>query len=97
MLQLATMSDPDEARHWLLRASKHGHAPAMERLADMLMQRDPVEALSWLYAAVAVAADESARKRANALAREMSAREIEAAQKTGRAYAKDIKDRAKGR
>ena len=93
MIQLATMSEPEDARRWLLRASELGHAPAMLHLSDMLMDRDPVEALSWLYAGVTLAGDEAARKRAKALAREMTAAEIDAAQKAGRVYAKDIQQR----
>lgn len=93
MVQLATMSEPDDARRWLMRAAELGYAPAMEHLADMLMQRDPVEALSWLYAAVTLAADDPARKRAAALAQEMSAKEIDHAQRIGREYAREIRDR----
>ena len=63
----------------------------------MLINRDPVEALSWLYAAVTLAADDAARKRAAALAAEMSAKEIEQAQKIGRDYAREIRDRTQGR
>ena len=62
-----------------MRASELAYAPAMVHLSDMLMRRDPVEALSWLYAAVTLSADDAARKRAAALAREMSAKEIEQA------------------
>jgi hypothetical protein len=69
----------------------------MRHLSDALMRYDPIEALSWLYAAVALSADEAARKRAGALAREMSAAEIDAAQKAGRQYAKDIQQRARER
>jgi uncharacterized protein len=97
MVQLATMSEPDDAQRWLMRASELGYAPAMTHLADMHMNRDPVEALSWLYAAVTLAADEPARKRAAALAAEMSAKEIEQAQKFGREYAREIRDRTQGR
>lgn len=97
MIQLATMSDPDDARRWLTRASELGHAPAMLHLSDLLMQRHPEEALAWLYAAVAIGGDETARKRARALAAEMSAKEIEAAQKAGRAYAKNIQRGEPGR
>lgn len=93
MVQLATMSEPDEARRWLMRASELGYAPAMTHLSDMLMERDPVEALSWLYAAVTISADDPARKRAAALAKEMSAKEIERAQRIGREYAREIRDR----
>lgn len=97
MVQLATMSDPEDARRWLLRAAELGHAPAMMNLSDMLMRDDPVEALSWLYCAVALSADDAARKRGAALAREMTAAEIDAAQKAGRVYAKDIQSRERGR
>ncbi|MBY0563776.1 MAG: hypothetical protein K2P58_06260 [Hyphomonadaceae bacterium] len=95
MVQFATMCEPEEARRWLLRASEQGYAPAMRHLADMLMSNEPVDALSWLYASVALSGDDAARKRAGALAEELSAAEIEAAQKTGRAYAKDIAQRAR--
>jgi hypothetical protein len=54
-----------------------------------------VEALSWLYAGVALSGNDAARKRAKALAREMTAAEIDAAQKAGRVYAKDIQQRAR--
>lgn len=97
MVQLAAMSEPADARRWLMRASEFGHAPAMLHLSDMLMRTDPVDALSWLYASVALSGDDAARKRAAALAREMSAAEIDAAQKSGRAYAKDIAQRARER
>ncbi|MGD9980217.1 MAG: tetratricopeptide repeat protein [Hyphomonadaceae bacterium] len=93
MVQIAAMSEPDDARRWLMRAAELGYAPAMTHLSDMLMARDPVEALSWLYAAVTLAADEPARKRAAALAAEMSAKEIDQAQKLGRDYAREIRDR----
>jgi len=97
MLQLATMCEPEEHRRWLLRASELGYAPAMLHLSDALMQREPVEALSWLYAAVTTSGDDAARKRAASLAREMSAAEIDEAQKAGRMYAKDIQQRAQGK
>ncbi|MBK8542399.1 MAG: sel1 repeat family protein [Caulobacteraceae bacterium] len=97
MVQIATMSEPDEARRWLMRAAELGYAPAMAHLSDFLMQRDPVDALSWLYAAVTLAADDPARKRAAALAKEMSAKEIEEAQKIGREYAREIRDRTGAR
>lgn len=97
MVQLATMSTPEDARRWLVRASELGYAPAMMHLSDMLMTHEPVEALSWLYAAVTVSANEPARKRAAALAKEMTAKEIDTAQKAGRLLAKDIRDRTQGR
>jgi uncharacterized protein len=97
MVQLAALCDQDEARYWLLRGSENGYAPAMPPLADMLMERDPVGALAWLYAAVALSGDETARKRAAAFAYELSAKEIEAAQQTGRRYAKEIEQRRRGR
>jgi hypothetical protein len=46
---------------------------------------------------VTLAADDPARKRAAELATEMSAREIEQAQKIGREHARDIRDRMQGR
>jgi TPR repeat protein len=95
MVQLASMNDTDEARHWLRRACEIGYAPAMLHYADFLMQRDPVEALSWLYAGVALSGHDAARKRAAALAREMSASEIDTAQKAGRLYAKEIRTRVR--
>jgi TPR repeat protein len=97
MVELATMSEPPDARHWLLRACEQGHAPAMLHYSDMMMQRDPIEGLAWLYTNAALSADDAARKRAAALAREMTAKEIEAAQKAGRAYLKDIQSKARGR
>jgi TPR repeat protein len=97
MVQLATMSEPDDARRWLMRASELGYAPAMLHLSGILMRRDPVEALSWLYASVTLSADDAARKRAGALAKEMSAKEIEQAQKYGREFARDIRDKTQGR
>lgn len=97
MVELAAMSPPEDARYWLMRACELGHAPAMLRYGDLIMGHDPVEALAWLYASVALSADEAARKRAAALAREMSAKEIEDAQKTGRQYAKDIQRNSRER
>ncbi|MEQ1490190.1 MAG: tetratricopeptide repeat protein [Terricaulis sp.] len=97
MVQIATMSEPDEARRWLMRAAELGYAPAMMHLSDFLMNRDPVAALSWLYAAVTLSAEDAARKRAAALAAEMSAKEIEEAQKIGREHAREIRDRTQGR
>jgi TPR repeat protein len=92
MVQLATMGDPEEHRHWLRRASELGHAKAMRHYADALMHENAEEALAWLYAATALSGDDAARGRAMALAREMDAREISMAQKRGRAILKRIKD-----
>lgn len=98
MVELAAMCEaPEDTRRWLLRASELGHAPAMMKLADFILAQEPIEALSWLYAAVALSGDEAARKRAAALALEMTAAEIDAAQKAGRVTAKDIKQRARGK
>jgi uncharacterized protein len=97
MVQLATLSDPEEASYWLLRGSENGYTPAMLYLSDMMMERDPIDALSWLYCAVSLAGDDAARKRAAALARELTAKEISVAQKTGRLYAKEIQQRSRGR
>ena len=97
MVQLATLADPEEARYWLLRGAETGYAPAMVHLADLLMERDPIDALSWLYTAVSLSGEDAARKRAAALARELTAKEIETAQRTGRLYAKEIQQRSRGR
>lgn len=93
MLQLSTFGDNEDGQRWLRRAAELGYAPAMMHLSDVLMETDPVESLSWLYAAVSLTADETARKRANRLAREMTASEIDMAQKAGRAHAKDVRER----
>lgn len=95
MVQLATMSEPEDARRWLTRACELGYAPGMLHLADFLMTRDPVAALAWLYASVSISGDDAARIRAAALAKEMTAREIAEAQKDGRAYAKQVRERMK--
>lgn len=97
MIELATMSSPEDARYWLLRASELGHAPAMLHYSDLIMTRDPVEGLAWLYTCVAMSGSHAARDRAAALAREMNAKEIDAAQKSGRQYAKDIQSKARAR
>ena len=97
MVQIATMSQPEDARRWLMRASELGYAPAMVHLAELIMSRDPVEALSWLYAAVTLSAEDTAGKRATALAKEMSAKEIDDAQKRGREYAREIRDKTQTR
>ena len=97
MIELATMSQAEEARRWLLRACGAGHPPAMLHYCDLMLQRDPVDALAWLYAGAAITADDDARKRAEALARELTAKEIDAAQKAGRAHLKQIQAQARGR
>lgn len=91
MTQLAAMSEPEEARRWLTRASELGHAPAMLELADMIMGDDPIDALTWLYAATSITGQDATAKRAQALAREMTAREIDQAEKAGRAYVKNFR------
>ncbi|WP_395647940.1 tetratricopeptide repeat protein [Terricaulis sp.] len=91
MTQLAAMSDSEEALRWLRRASEQGHAPAMTALAEMLIATDPVDALTWLYVAVSVTGQEAVSKRAQALAREMTAREIDAAERAGRTYVKNFR------
>lgn len=93
MVQLASMSEADDARYWLLRASELGYPPAMLHLADMVMRYDPVDALAWLYANVALSGSEDARERAKALAKQMTAAEIDAAQKAGRLYVRDVAQR----
>ena len=90
MLQLAALSEPDEAQRWLERAAEMGHPGAMRHLSDMLVGEHPVDALAWLYAAITLSGDETATKRAEALAREMTADEISAAQRSGRARVRNF-------
>src|SRR5262249_23676827 len=45
MVALAEMNGPEDARRWLGRASEYGHPPAMRALSDLLLERDPIEAL----------------------------------------------------
>ncbi|MCR6643605.1 MAG: sel1 repeat family protein [Terricaulis sp.] len=97
MVELAAMSPPDDARYWMLRAGELGHAPAMVFLADILMRREPIEALAWLYTAATISGEDAPRKRAAALAREMSAAEIDEAQKLGRARAKSLQNQMRER
>ncbi len=97
MVQLAAMSEPGEARALLRRAADQGHGTAMAALAELVMRADPVKALTWLYVDVALTGDETALKRAHALAREMTGAEIAAAQKSGRARAKSLQTRLKGK
>jgi len=94
MTQLASMSDRADAQHWLVRAAEMGNATAMLDLADLLMHDEPIEALAWLYASVTLTGNDGCRKRARDLAREMTAAEIDAAQKAGRMYAKDVRAKA---
>ncbi len=93
LINLATMSEPVEARLLMRRAAEAGEPLAMLHLSDMLERDAPDEALAWLYAACALTGDEAAAKRAKALARDLPAREIEAAHRRGREIIKDI-DRA---
>ena len=97
MLQLASMSEDDEAKHWLERAAEHGHPSAMVRLSELELQSDPIAALGWLYASATLTNNEAARKRAAAMALELSASEIETAQKQGRAIVKRLQHQARGK
>lgn len=90
MLQLATMSEPEEAERWLERASELGHPGAMRHLSDLLVSEQPVEALAWLYASTSLTGDEAVGRRAEALARELTADEINVAQTMGRARIRDL-------
>lgn len=90
MGNLATMCPPQEAQVWMTRAAESGHAPSMLHLSDFLERRDPVEALAWLYSAAAFAGEDAAAQRAKALARELSAPAIAAAQKRGRDIVKQL-------
>ena len=91
MTALARLSEPDDARRWLARACEQGHVPAMRPLAESLMIDDPVEALAWFYSYVALAGDHAAAKRAEALAKEMTADEIAQAQRLGKRFTKQAR------
>lgn len=91
MLQLATLCEGEEQARWLRRACDMGHPGAMRALAELLIADQPGEALSWLYASAAIAPSEEGRKRAAALAAEMSAAEIDAAQRAGRVVVRNLR------
>lgn len=91
MTQLAALSERGEKMRLLERACAAGHPPAMRLLSTELMADDPVAALSWLYAHVALTGNHAASRHAEKLAHEMSADEIDAAQKEGRAIVKRLK------
>ena len=97
MLQLAEMSGQEEARRWLERAAEMGSPEAMRALSDLLVARDPVEALAWLYASSALSVDDDLRRRTAAMARELSADEIARAQRIGRAYVRGLNQRRRKR
>lgn len=97
MLQLSTLCEGEEQIRWLTRSSEMGHPGAMRALAELVLAEQPVEALSWLYASAAIHPTEEIRKRAAELAREMSAEEIDTAQKAGRRVVRDLrKGRGRG-
>lgn len=97
MLQLSTLCEGEEQIRWLTRASEMGHPGAMRALAELLLASQPVDALGWLYASAALAPTEEGRKRAAELAAELSAEEIETAQKAGRRIVRDLrKGRGRG-
>ncbi|MES1159057.1 MAG: hypothetical protein ABUL42_04100 [Terricaulis silvestris] len=91
MVQLALISDRAEARRLLERASDAGHVAAMRHLSDLLIEDDAEEALALLYANVALSGNHAVARHAEALAREMTAAEIDAAQKRGRAILKKLR------
>jgi TPR repeat protein len=97
MLQLSTLCEGEEQVRWLTRAADLGHPGAMRALAELQLADDPVEALSWLYASAAIAPGEEIRKRAADLAAELSAEEIDRAQKAGRVAVRNLrKGRGRG-
>jgi TPR repeat protein len=95
MVNLATMSEFHEARALMVRAAEAGHTPAMLHVSDMIERAEPTEALAWLYAAVALTGNQGTAKRAKALARELAARDIAAAQARGRALVKRVQQTAR--
>lgn len=97
MLELASLSEPEDQQRWLERAAEMGHAGAMHALSDILLQDQPIDALGWLYAGATLSNDEAARQRAAALAQEMSAAEIDDAQRAGRTHVKRLQRQARER
>jgi TPR repeat protein len=97
MLQLSTLCEGEEQIRWLNRASETGHPGAMRALAELLIAERPEQALAWLYASAALAPGEEIRKRAAELAAELSAEEIDRAQKSGRITVRNLrKGRVRG-
>ena len=67
------------------------------RISIRAFKPDPVpEALAWLYAAAALTGEEAGRERAAQHARELSAAEIGAAHKAGRARVKLFERQLRG-
>jgi TPR repeat protein len=91
MLRLAAMSNAAEARDLLQRAAEGGHVEAMRLYASALVETDTEEALAWLYASVGMSGDAPTAHHGASLARELSADEIVAAQKRGRAILKHFR------
>jgi len=88
MTRLAEVSEHTDAQRLLQRAADAGHPPAMPRLSDLLMEDDAVESLAWLYVHVAQASDDQSYERAKRLADEMSAEEIDAAERRAKSILK---------
>lgn len=88
VLQMATLTESEEAQRWLERAAEMGHPGAMLVLSDLLVRDAPVEALAWLYASAALSGDDEARQRAASMARELNADDVESAQRMGRSHVK---------
>jgi TPR repeat protein len=91
MTQLARHSSAHDALSLLERAAETGYADAMRNLSEMMLHIDVIEALTWLYVSAVWNSDEIASERATKLAKEMTASEIAAAQKRGRAFLKKLR------
>lgn len=96
MVELAALSNPDDANRLLRQAVELGHPAAMRRLAEQLLRHDPIGALSLLYAEATMTGDDAPRLRAAKLAREMKPAEITQAQRAGRALADAAIKRLRG-
>jgi len=83
---LAEMSQGAAARALLTQAAEAGHVASMLRLADESEDLEPIEALAWLYEAVALSGNEDYLRRAKALAREMVLADIDAAVKRAKKH-----------
>jgi TPR repeat protein len=98
LAELVSDRDPATARALLGRAAQAGHVEAMAAYGHALAlgvggPEDQAEGLAWLYAGAALGAPEPATKDVLVLARVMQADAIEAAQKRGRALAKQFRKR----
>jgi uncharacterized protein len=90
--------DLEGARSQYQKAAEAGHPEAMNEYGVALAEgvggrQDPIEGAGWIYAAVALGAPPLAARNALALAQNMTAEEIAAARKYGRALLRAFRKR----